>query len=177
MTKYWYEKRMWGLSPVFWPVTWHGWLFQPAVLWLFIIVPGFWLISYTPAAWQNGLGFAVLISAYPLAIAVLFLKTNPGPGWLAGWEKERRFVPRFRWFSSTLYLAGTAAGLWIFITQENPAFGVLFLYFYQLLMIALLYKVADPDKGGGESRSAASVSSIPSPVSKNSVAGLPPGKF
>jgi hypothetical protein len=164
MTRYWYEKRMLGLSPTLLPTSWQGWLFQPAVVWVLIAASGSWLISYAPEGWRNGLGLAVLTSALVLSIVVLFLKTDPGPGWWAGWEKERRLVPRFRRFSLILYLAGAAVGFWVLATRQHPAFGILFLWAYQLPAIALLYKTAGSAKNGGC-------------ASTNSVAGLSPPKF
>ncbi|MGE0025061.1 MAG: hypothetical protein AB7S70_15680 [Hyphomicrobium sp.] len=142
---------MWDFQPVLWPVTWEGWLFQPFVVWLLVVNTGALLISYAPEAWQDGLGLVTIGSAFFLTLAILFLKTDPGPGWFAGWEKERQLVPRFGWLSSILYLAGLGVGFWLLVSQlQRPALMMLFLLAYALPALALLYKDAELAKGGEE---------------------------
>ena len=101
MSRYWFEKRVvayYGL--VIWPVNWKGWVataltMLPAVSMALVwwrwpdTIPSYlgWALTLSWPAW-------IVWYLLSLALAVfLFKKIDPGPGWFAGWEKEKRMRP------------------------------------------------------------------------------------
>ena len=63
----------------------------------------------------------------PVAVLSAFQKYNPGK--TAGWEKEKRIVPRIAWVSYPVFYAGLLALFWCIVHSGLDKFWLMLLFF------------------------------------------------